>query len=118
NSGPGMIPVCRSVAALVLVLGCVSVCPAEEKPAPDKYFRITVVDEDTGRGVPLVELQTVNGLRSYTDSNGVVAFLEPGLMGGKGFFHVKSPGYEFPKDGLGFPGQAPEVTEGGPATLP
>ena len=60
----------------------------------------------TGRGVPLVELRTVNGLRYVTDSNGIVAFDEPGLMGRSVFFHVNSHGYEFPKDGFGFRGKA------------
>ena len=64
----------------------------------DKPFAITVVDADTGRGVPLVELRTVHGVRYYTDSNGVVAFREPGLMGRTVFFHVRSHGYEFRKD--------------------
>ena len=34
------------------------------------WFAIRVVDAETGRGVPLVELETVNHLRFYTDSNG------------------------------------------------
>jgi hypothetical protein len=37
-----------------------------------KYFMIKVVDEQTGRDVPHVELQTVNNIRLYTDSSGVV----------------------------------------------
>jgi NAD(P)-dependent dehydrogenase (short-subunit alcohol dehydrogenase family) len=45
------------------------------------YFKITVVDEETGRGVPLVELKTTNDVRYYTDSNGIIAFFEPGLDG-------------------------------------
>jgi hypothetical protein len=67
--------------------------------------------------VPLVELGTVNNLRYYTDSNGIVAFNEPGLMGTKVFFSIKSHGYEFPKDGFGFRGKALDVTEGGSAKL-
>ena len=47
----------------------------------NRYFTIRVVDEDTGRGVPLVELRTVNDIRLWTDSAGVVALREPGLMG-------------------------------------
>ena len=31
------------------------------------------MDADTGRGVPLVELKTVNAETFYTDSNGIVA---------------------------------------------
>ena len=90
---------------------------AEPKARGDRYFKITVVDGQTGRGVPLVELRTVHGLRFYTDSNGVVAFHEPGLMGQPVFFHVKSHGYEFPRDGFGFRGKALAVKEGGRATL-
>ena len=44
-----------------------------------RVFRIHVVEEGTGRGVPLVELKTVNQIRYVTDSNGIVAFDEPGL---------------------------------------
>src|SRR5439155_23017439 len=84
---------------------------ADTPPPAVRFFKITVVDEQTGRGVPLVELETVNHIRHYTDSNGVVAFHEPGLMNQSVFFHVKSHGYEFPKDGLGFRGAALSVTE-------
>ncbi len=65
------------------------------------YFQIKVVDEETGRGVPLVELKTVNQIRYYTDSNGIVAFYEPGLMGQEVFFSLSSHGYQYPKDGFG-----------------
>ncbi|MFL5341909.1 MAG: hypothetical protein ACJ8F7_17320, partial [Gemmataceae bacterium] len=85
-----------------------------ESPKP---FAITVVDEQTGRGVPLVELRTVNNIRYVTDSIGVVAFDEPGLMNQRVFFHVFSHGYEFPKDGFGLRGQALQITPGGAATL-
>ncbi len=81
------------------------------------YFTITVVDAQTGRGVPLVELRTVNEVRYYTDSNGVVALHEPGLMGREVFFHIRSHGYEYPKDGFGFRGKALRLTSGGSARL-
>jgi len=84
---------------------------------PSDYYRIQVVDDSTGRGVPLVELRTVNDVFHVTDSNGLVAFHEPGLMDQKVFFHVSSHGYEFPRDGFGFRGQALEVRAGGSATL-
>ncbi len=64
------------------------------------YFEIQVVDSETGRGVPLVELSTVNHAAWWTDSAGRVAFNEPGLMGLEVYFHVRSPGYEFPEDGF------------------
>ncbi|MBS0262841.1 MAG: hypothetical protein JSS02_12885 [Planctomycetes bacterium] len=85
--------------------------------AADQSFRIQVVDEATGRGVPLVELRTVHDIRYVTDSHGVVAFDEPGLMNRSVFFFVQSHGYEFPKDGFGFAGKALDVQPGGTATL-
>jgi hypothetical protein len=85
--------------------------------APSPYFKITVVDEQTGRGVPLVELRTVDQVVHVTDSGGVVAFREPGLMGQKVYFHVKGHGYEYPKDRSGYRGQALDVIEGGSAVL-
>jgi hypothetical protein len=84
---------------------------------PKDYFIITVVDEQTGRGVPLIELKTTNDLRMWTDSAGVVAFLEPGLMNQRVFFHISGHGYEFPKDGFGIAGKAFDVTPGGSASV-
>src|SRR5438132_8584606 len=70
-------------------------------PAPNPYFTIRVIDEQNGRGVPLVELRTVNNATWWTDSAGIVAFNEPGLMGLEVYFHLMSPGYAYPKDGFG-----------------
>jgi hypothetical protein len=86
-------------------------------PEPGDYFKIRVVDGQTGRGVPLVELRTVNNIRFYTDSAGVVAFHEPGLMNTHVFFRVSSHGYEFAKDGFGNAGTRLQVTPGGSAEL-
>jgi hypothetical protein len=102
-----------TLAAIVLTT-LLSAGPAAQGT---KYFKITVVDDQTGRGVPLVELETTNNVRHYTDSNGIVAFYEPGLMGQSVFFFVRSHGYEFPKDGFGMQGRALDVTEGGSAIL-
>lgn len=68
------------------------------------YAEIQVVDAETGRGVPLVELETVNGLTFVTDNAGRVAFHEPGLMGQPVFFTVSSHGYTVKKDGFGIAG--------------
>jgi hypothetical protein len=84
---------------------------------PDQCFTITVVDAATGRGVPLVELRTTNEIRLWTDSAGVVAFTEPGLMGKRVFFHVSSHGYEHAADGFGYRGVALDVQAGGAATV-
>ncbi len=85
--------------------------------ADNLYFQIKVVDDQTGRGVPLVELETVNHLQFYTDSAGVVAFLEPGLMNRDVFFHVRSHGYEFAKDSFGYAGKTLAVKTGGSVEL-
>ncbi len=93
---------------------------SSDEPEPEKLappFVITVVDEQTGRGVPLVELKTVNDIIYVTDSAGVAAIDEPGLMGRSVFFHLKSHGYDFPKDGFGISGKALDVVAGGASTL-
>ena len=87
------------------------------RAADSRYFVIQVVDEQTGRGVPLVELRTTNSVTFYTDSNGVVALDEPGFMNRTVFFHVKSHGYEFPADGFGQRGVALDVAPGKRETI-
>lgn len=72
--------------------------------APAEWFAIHVVDEQTGRGVPLVSLTTTNQITHVTDSAGWIAFNEPGLMEREVFFTVSAPGYTVPKDGFGFSG--------------
>lgn len=91
---------------------------AEATPAAtNDYFAIQVVDSETGRGVPLVQLRTVNKAAWWTDSNGMAAFDEPGLMDTEVFFHVLSPGYEYPKDGFGNRGVKLKPQRGGSATI-
>ena len=102
------------LVAWIVCLGATWVGAAELDRRP---FVVTVVDEQTGRGVPLVELTTVNNLRLVTDSAGVVAFDEPGMMGQRVFFSVSSHGYEFPKDGFGSRGVALQAKPGGEATI-
>src|SRR3954465_3797809 len=80
-------------------------------------FAIEVVDDQTGRGVPMVELQTTSSIRYYTDSNGLIAFDEPGLINQKVFFSGASHGYEFAPDGFGIRGVVLETKPGGNATL-
>lgn len=89
-------------------------------PAADdgqRPFGIRVVDDVTGRGVPLVVLRTTSSLEFVTDSNGYVAIDEPDLLGQKVFFGVSSHGYEFPADGFGIRGAAVDVAAGETATL-
>ncbi|MHC4509904.1 MAG: hypothetical protein ACYTAO_13240, partial [Planctomycetota bacterium] len=91
--------------------------PVSAGGSPGRYFKIQVVDRSTGGGVPLVELRTTNNMRYYTDSNGIVAFYEPGLMDREVFFFIESHGYEFPKDGFGFRGTRLKTTPGGSAII-
>ena len=90
-----------SFRRLFLALSCL---PALLGAAPDDYFGIHVVDESTGRGVPLVTLKTTNHIALTTDSAGWIAFDEPGLMNRQVYFSVECPGYAMPKDGFGFVG--------------
>lgn len=87
------------------------------RAAAADYFAIEVVDADTARGVPMVELRTVNEVAYYTDSAGLVAFNEPGLMGHEVYFGVKSHGYEFKADGFGMRGIRLRPVAGEKATL-
>ena len=80
--------------------------------AASTYFGIEVVDEQTLRGVPMVELQTTSGTCYYTDSNGLVAFYEPGLMDQKVWFAISAHGYEFAPDGFGLRGVALQTRPG------
>jgi len=98
---------------LLLLLQSVSGGP----PNAGDYFKIVVVDQATGRGVPMAKLETVNDIRYYTDSHGVVAFYEPGLMDKQVFFQVSAHGYEYPKDGFGYRGRRLRTKPGGEAVL-
>lgn len=107
----------RLIVRLCVVSLFVSRTIAGTPPAGETPFRITVVDAATDRGVPLVELTTVNGIVHVTDSAGVIAFYEPGMMDHDVFFTIKSHGYTFPKDGFGIAGARLRPTAGGQATL-
>lgn len=67
---------------------------------PEK-FGIRIVDE-SGRGVPLVELKTTNEIRRVSDNAGWIAWQEPGLMNREVCWTVSGPGVERVKDGFGF----------------
>lgn len=61
---------------------------------PSPVFRIHCVDSRTGRGVPLVRLTTSAYVSFYSDSAGIVAFDEPGMLyGGFTYFQVRTDGY-------------------------
>jgi hypothetical protein len=96
-----LIPSCRllAFAGVALLLG-----PSHLPAAAPKPFGIHVVDEQSGRGIPLIELRTVNDIRCVTDNAGWIAFSEPGLMDREVWLYVSGPGYTKEKDGFGFTG--------------
>ena len=105
----------ESMLTGALIVALASASSAEERGAR-RCFVVRVVDAETGRGVPLVQLRTVSGVRYYTDSAGVVAFGEPGLTGQDVFFSVKSHGYEdLPRDGFGCRGVTLKAAPGASA---
>lgn len=100
---------------LALLLSMV-VCTPPVLSAAD-YFQIQVIDAETERGIPLVELETVNQILHVTDSNGIVAFDEPGLVNQEVYFFIRSHGYSYPKDGFGNTGKKLLVRSGGKAVI-
>ncbi len=85
--------------------------------ATNDYFGIQVVDRQTGRGVPLVRLQTTGAIDAWSDSNGWIAFNEPGLMDTSVYFSVESAGYTYPADGFGYRGVRLQTTPGKTAKI-
>ena len=108
-------PMHHSLTAFALFIAMVAGHARATNPV--QWAEIRVVDQETGLGVPLVELETVNSLVLVTDNAGRIAFHEPGLMGRPIFFTIKSHGYEFPKDGFGFHGTRVPPQPGEPAIL-
>ena len=91
--------------------------PLRLEAAPEKPFGIHIVDAATGRGVPLMELRTVNDIRCVTDNAGWAAFYEPGLMNREVFFYLSGPGYAVEKDGFGYTGVRTTPRTGETATF-
>ncbi|MHC4726988.1 MAG: hypothetical protein ACYS17_07115, partial [Planctomycetota bacterium] len=110
-----------TIVVLFLICSCsiksIEQLPSSSESSTCNFFKIQVVDRQTGRGVPLVELRTTNDIRYFTDSNGIVAFYEPGLMDRDVFFFVESHGYEFPKDGFGYRGVRLKTNRGDGAVI-
>lgn len=99
----------------VCLWGCLPSCLSAQ--TANRYFKILVVDQTTGRGVPLVELETVHHVRYVTDSGGIAAFDEPGLMDQDVFFFVRSHGYTVPPDAFNYRGVKLRVRAGGSARI-
>ena len=61
-------------------------------PGPAELFRLTVVDAETGRGVPLAAVQWDGGV-AVSDNAGEIALYDPDLVGAEVSFTVASHGY-------------------------
>ncbi len=81
---------------IVTLFGSVGLAGAAGDGGSTDWFCIQVVDEETGRGVPLVMLETIDHRFFVTDSAGRIAINEPGLMNQVVFFHMRSHGYSMP----------------------
>lgn len=71
---------------------------------PEKWSEIQVIDSETNRGIPLVELETTNNIVFVTDNAGRIALGDPDLLDREVHFSVRSHGYKVIKDGLGVEG--------------
>lgn len=107
------------LSSIVILCGWTALLLAGGRPvvAANDYFKIIVVDDQTGRGVPMVELKTLGGVAYYTDSNGIAAFSEPGLMNREVFFRINSHGYEFSGKFFDEIGTKLRVVRGGSALI-
>lgn len=103
---------------LVLLLACfLATSAAVAQSTASRPFLIKVIDDATQRGVPLVELETVHGMRWITDNAGFVSINEADLEGKTVFFHIKSHGYSYPEDGFGYSGKRLDVVRGQSAII-
>jgi hypothetical protein len=81
-------------------------------------FRIEIVDKENGWPVPLVELETVHGVKFVSDNSGLIAFDAPEMMGNETWCSVRGFGYGVPKDGFGFEGVRFTPRSGGHLRVP
>jgi len=98
--GSAWIPIALCVLGSTFAVALRSAPPESPPRGPKLWAEIRIVDAATKRGVPMVELETVDGIRFVTDNAGRVAFQEPGLMGQEIFFSLRTHGYEVPRDGF------------------
>jgi len=98
--------------AICLFFGSALVLAQRGKP-----FVVHVTDDATGRGVPLVELRTLNEVAFITDSAGIAAIDDAALLGHAVVFKVRSHGYEFRRKFFDQVAVRLEVTPGGRAEL-
>ncbi len=109
DAGPSM----GLAAALLTLLHSLSLAALAASP----YFIVQVVDEATGRGVPLVELKLPNEVRYYTDSAGRAAVLEPSFEGLQVYTMLRSHGYDHSHKTFWGPGVNLDIRSGATQTV-
>lgn len=80
-------------------------------------FGIQFLDQQDQRPIPLVEIETSDHVKWVSDNDGWIAIDDPELLGAQVFFHIRSHGYEFPKDGFGITGKSIPCTPGDRITI-
>lgn len=95
-----------------LWVSCIAAAAAAEP------FRIQFVDASNGWPVPLVELETVHGVKSVSDNAGVIAFDVPELTGVETWCTVRGFGYGVARDGFGYEGVRFTPRPGGALRVP
>ena len=107
----------HAVAALLAAAISVLSLAAGAASSPGDYYRVTVLDDATSRGVPLVELRTRNEVCYYTDSNGIAAINAPDMMNHEVLFKISSHGYRYEGAYFGDRGTVLDLKPGGGTTL-
>ncbi len=103
------------VAAFVTAALLMRQVPAEDTGA---FCEIRIVDDETGRGVPLAALTTVNDVTFVTDNAGRIALPLADYDGRRVFFQIQAQGYDVPKDGFGIAGVRLQIESGGQHEIP
>lgn len=106
------------VIFLFLSLTLAGLCFSAPEAASSPYFRITVIDQETGRGIPAVKLRMTNSGQYWTDNNGVAAVAEPDLLHQKVWFTAEAHGYVHDASSPEIKGIALDLQPGGSATIP
>ncbi|NNJ26525.1 hypothetical protein [Alienimonas chondri] len=107
-------PFAAALLAFALAFAPIADSPVE---STGKLAEIQVVDAVTGRGVPLIELETTHGVQLVTDNAGRAAFAEPDLFGTEVWLSVRGHGYEVKADGFGYRGVRVTPDPGKPVTV-
>ena len=87
----------KALTALIGIL-LIAGCQIKQSSA---YCAIRILDAETGGGIPAIKLQSLNRASYISDSDGYIAFYEPGLMGREVYFEIDAEGYRVRSDVTG-----------------